>query len=127
MKRTLILTVCVLAASLALCAVGMAALNTSVDEAQRLRSLAILAEGDGDTDAARTAVVQLAQLWRDRRGIMEMLAEHDALHDVSSAIADAQICLENGDHDEFLRAMSQLDLGLNHLRDEQALRWENLY
>ena len=127
MKRTLILTVCVLAASLALCAVGMAALNASVDEARRLCSLAVLSEADGDTEAAQTAMSRLAGLWQERRGVMEMLAEHDALHEVSSAIADARICLERGDGDEFLRAMTLLNLALNHLRDEQALRWENLY
>lgn len=127
MKRTLILTLCVLAAALAVCAGAMAALNGTVDEAQRLRSLAVLAEGEGDGDGAKTAVVQLALLWREREGLMEMLAEHDALHEVAAAIADAQICLECRDHDDFLRAMAQLDMGLGHLKDEEALRWENLY
>ena len=127
MKRKLILTLCVLFAALAVCAVSMVALNDTVDDAQELRSLAVLAIESEDGDAAKTALVQLALLWRKREGIMEMLAEHDALHEVGAAIAEAQICLECGDHDDFLRTMSQVDMGLNHLKDEEALKLANLY
>ena len=127
MKRTLILTLCVLAVALAVCAGSMVALNATVDEAQRLRSLALLASGEDRQTQAMVLMVELAQLWRERAGLMETLASHDALHDVGAAIAEAQICLECRDHDDFLRTMSTLDMALQHLRDEEALRWENLY
>ena len=52
---------------------------------------------------------------------------HDALHDVDAAIAEAQICLECEDHDDFLRTMSTVRAGLEHLKDEEALRLANLY
>jgi len=126
-RRTLILTMCVLVAALAVCAGAMVALNGTVDKAQRLRSIAVLSREEGDEAAARTALVQLARLWREREGLLEVLADHDALHDVGSAIAEARICLECDDHDDFLRTMSQVDMGLEHLKDEEAVRWENLY
>ena len=58
---------------------------------------------------------------------METLASHDALLDVAAAIAEARICLDCRDHDDFLRTLSEVEMGLDHLKDEEAVRWENLY
>ena len=127
MKRTLILTLAVLVAALAVCAASLAALNGVVDEAERLQSLAVLAAQEGRTDDAKSLLVALAEHWRERAGLMELLASHDALHDVDAAIAEAQICLECDDHDDFLRTLSAVRAGLEHLKDEEALRLSNLY
>lgn len=127
MRRTLILTLAVLACALAVCWVAQATLNDTVEQARQLHAQAQLAENAGDRERAGELLVQLAQLWRDRAGVLEMLASHDALHDVSAAIAEAKICLECRDHDDFLRTMSTVEMGLGHLKDEEAVRWENLY
>ena len=127
MKRTLIMTLCVLAVALAVCAGSMLALNGTVERARRLESLAVLAVQEDRAEDAGELLVELAELWRDQAPLLEMLAEHDALHDVAAAIAEAQICLECDDHDDFLRTMSAVELGLGHLKDEEAVRWENLY
>ena len=127
MKRTLILTLAVLAAALAVCVAALIVLSGTVDEAERLQSLSVLAAEEGDFSGAKTHVLALAEFWAGRANVMEMLAEHDALHDVDAAIAEAQICLECEDHDDFLRTMSAVRAGLSHLRDEEALRLANLY
>ena len=127
MKRTLILTLAVLAAALAICVASLFALNGTVDEAERLQSLAVLASQEGDFSGAKTHLLALAQFLASRANLMEMLASHDALHDVDAAIAEAQICLECEDHDDFLRTMSTVRAGLEHLKDEEALRLANLY
>lgn len=127
MKRTLILTLAVLVTSLAVCAASLFALNGILDEADRLQNQAVLAAESGDFSGAKTRLVALARFWADRATLMEMLASHDALHDVDAAIAEAQISLECGDHGEFLRAMSTVRMGLLHLKDEEALRLANLY
>ena len=127
MRRTLILTLAVLACALAVCGLSQAALNGAVEDARQLRAQALLAENGGDAERAGTLLAQLAQLWQDRAGLLEKLASHDALHDVATAIAEARICLECRDHDDFLRTMSTVDMGLNHLKDEEAVKWENLY
>ena len=112
MRRTLILTLAVLACALAVCVFSLSTLNDTVGQAQQ-RAAELLA--------------RLAGLWADRAGLMEMLASHDALHDVGAAIAEARICLECRDHDDFLRTMSAVEAGLSHLKDEEAVRWANLY
>ena len=127
MRRTLILTLAVLACALAVCGLSQAALNGTVEDARQLRAQALLAENGGDAERAGTLLAQLAQLWQDRAGLLEKLASHDALHDVAVAIAEARICLECRDHDDFLRTMSTVEMGLNHLKDEEAVKWENLY
>jgi len=127
MRRTLILTLAVLTCALAVCAFSRATLNDTVEDARQLRAQALLAENDGDVERAGALLSQLAQLWQDRAVLLEKLASHDALHDVATAIAEAKICLECLDHDDFLRTMSTVEMGLNHLKDEEAVRWENLY
>jgi hypothetical protein len=72
-------------------------------------------------------MVHLADYWRSREGALELLASHDALHEVGAAIAQASVCLECDDHDDFLRTMADVDMALGHLRDEEALSWENPY
>ena len=127
MRRTLILTLAVLACALAVCGISQATLNDTVENARQLRAQALLAENGGDVEQAGALLVQLAQLWQDRAGLLEMMASHDALHDVAAAIDEAKICLECRDHDDFLRTMSTVEMGLTHLKDEEAVRWENLY
>ena len=120
MKRTLILTLAVLAAALLVCALGQRALDGTVDEAERLQSQAVLAATEHRMADAKTFIHDLAALWDER-------ASHDALHDVGAALAEAQICLECEDRDDFLRTMSTVYMGLEHLKDEEAVRLSNLY
>ncbi len=127
MRRTLIAMLAALALSLALCAAAWAALNGAVDEAQTYRGAALTAVEDGRRGEAKTALLALAQAWKGHRTALEMLAPHEHLHEVQSGIAEAQICLERGDDDECLRVLSNLGMALEHIREEQALRWENLY
>ena len=127
MKRTLIITLAVLAAALALCAVSQRVLDGAVEEAGRMQSLAVLAVEEQRFSDAKTLMGQLAEYWSGHSRVLEMLASHDALHDVDVAIAEAQICLECEDHDDFLRTMSTVSMGLEHLKDEEALSFMNLY
>ena len=127
MKRTLILTLSVLAAALIACTASYFILNATVDRAGQLQSLAVLDVQEGRPLQAAERMVALAEYWRDRAPLLETLASHDALHEVTTAIAEARICLECDDHDDFLRTMSLVGAGLEHLRDEASIRWSNLY
>lgn len=127
MKRTLILTLAVLAAALLVCALGQRALDGTVDEAEQLQSQAVLAATEHRMADAKTFIHDLAALWDERAGMLETLASHDALHDVGAALVEAQICLECEDRDDFLRTMSTVYMGLEHLKDEEAVRLSNLY
>lgn len=127
MRKTLIVTLAVLAAAVAVCALSMHALNGAVDRANRLRSAAVLAEEENRISDAKAAMLELAEFWRRKASLLEMMASHDALHEVQSAVAEAQICLECEDRDDFLRCMAIVEENLNHIRDEQSPRLSNLY
>ena len=127
MRRTLILTLAVLALALAVCALGTRLLDDTVAEAERLRSAAMLAEHDGEADRAAELLVQLAELWKRKSNALEMLASHDDLHAVATGNAEAQICLECRDHDDFLRTLAVVGADLEHICDVEALRLSNLY
>ena len=127
MKRTLILTLSVLAAALIACTASYFTLNATVDRAGQLQSLAVLDVQEGRPLRAAERMVALAEYWRDRAPLLETLASHDALHEVSTAIAEARICLECDDHDDFLRTMSLVGAGLEHPRDEASIRWSYVY
>ena len=127
MRRALIVTVAVLVCALALCALSQAALNRAVSRAEALHALALQAVEAGHPARAEALLGELIRFWADRTPTLEKLVSHDALHDVAAALAEAKICLACDDHDDFLRTMSTARLGLEHLYDEEALSWENLY
>ena len=127
MRRTLILTVAVLACAVTLCVVAQAALNDAVDAALSIEQRAFAAADTGRLDDAVALAGSLDDLWRAKAHLLELTVSHDALRDVAETIADARIRLRYGDTDDFLCAMSAVETRLTRLRDEEALRWENLY
>ena len=127
MKRTLITTAAVLACALAICALSLAALIHAVSEAGDLCSEAVLAVEETRFAHAKSLMVKLAEYWEAHAAMLEFIVNHDALNEVAGALAEAQICLECADHDDFLRTMSTVELGLEHLKGEEAVKWGNLY
>lgn len=127
MRRALIVTAAVLACALAVCAASQAALDGAVSHALSLHGQALEAAEAGQSDRAGALLFELARSWDERGKTLEKLVGHDALHEVTAALAEARICLACDDHDDFLRTMSTARMALEHLRDEEALSWENLY
>ena len=127
MRRTMILTLTVLTISLSICAVSLLIMAGIVDQARTLRSEAILAVQKGNSVRAQEILVELAELWREKSDLLEILTSHDALHEVKTGIIEAQICLECDDHDDFLRTLSTVGEGLEHIFDVEAIRLSNLY
>ena len=127
MRRAMIVTAAVLACALAVCALSQAALNGAVARAEALHARAIEAAEANAPARAEALLDALIEFWEDRAPTLEKLVSHDALHEVAAALAEARICLACDDRDDFLRTMSTAKLGLEHLRDEEALSWQNLY
>ena len=127
MRRMLVLAIVVLAGALGVMTAATSTLNRAVDRASDLGSEAVLAAQEGRPDRAEEMVTALAEHWRACTPALEVIADHDALHEVQTGIAEARICLECDDHDDFLRCMAVVDGALAHLRDEEALSLANLY
>lgn len=127
MRRTLLLTACVLIVSLSICTISLLTLTQILDQARALRSEAILAVEEDNPTRAAEIMVELAELWKEKENLLEVLTSHDALHEVKTGIIEAQICLECGDHDDFLRTISVVGEGLEHISDVEAISVSNLY
>lgn len=127
MRRTLLMTLTVLACALSLCALSRRIVNETAGEARRLASLAVAAEREDRAQDADEALASLADFWRRREPLMETFSHHDALNDIDASLAEAAVCLEAGDRDDFLRLMVTVDRALVRLREEEALSWPNLY
>ena len=72
-------------------------------------------------------MVEMAVLWRKKEPFLEVMTSHDAIHEVKLGIIEAQICLECGDHDDFLRTISIAGEGLEHMESVEMLSLSNLY
>ena len=127
MRRALITTAAVLLCALAICILSLTALTHAVSEAGDLCSRAVLAVEERRMAQAKSLMVELAESWKGHTALLEFIVNHDALNDVTVAVAEAQICLECADHDDFLRTMSTARLALEHLQCDESLCWQNLY
>lgn len=127
MRRTIIVAAAVLALAVALCAVGTAAVNRAVTEADRLRQAAERAARLGDIDTARADMRALYEHWEKQGRTLELITSHDALYEARGGIEDALLCLEQGEKAEFFRASADVGIQLERLRITEAFRWANLY
>ena len=127
MKRTLILTLTVFILSLSVCAGTSAALGRIIEETRYLHNEAVRFVENNEPEKAAEIMVQLAALWREKEPFLEMITSHDAIHEVKLGIIEAQICLECGDHDDFLRTISITGEGLEHMDSVESLSLSNLY
>ena len=127
MRRTLIAAVAVLATSLMLCAASAMLVERSVDNAVQYLASAQKAARTGDTAQARTHMRRLSDQWEADGRWLELLTAHDALADVRGDIADALLCLDSGDRQEFLRACAGVSADLERLKMTEAVRVMNLF
>ena len=127
MRRTLILALTALVLSAAICWAGAGAVSRAVSAAEAYRQEAEDAVRRGDAQGAAARLRSLSGEWRRRGRILELVTAHDALSDVGAAIADARVCLENGDAAEFYRASAALRAALERMRETEAVRVMNLF
>ena len=127
MRRTLILTLLVFALSFAVCLSASVFLKDTIEEVRFLHNEAVRYVEMENPARAKEIMVQMAELWRKKEPVLSMISSHDAIHDVKIGIIEAQICLECGDHDDFLRTISIAGEGLEHMASAEKLSLSNLY
>ena len=126
MKRLAILTAAVFLASVAVCVGGLIAINVILEDAHSLSTEIFVQMEEGNITAVREGLVELATIWEEHAGLMEVLCDHDDLHEVKQRIIQAEICMEYTDMEDFYASVALIGEGLEHIRDEEALSWTNL-
>lgn len=127
MKRMKIMVFSVLALSLALCTAGLLTLNHILDHACEKATAICMHMERGNEAAAEAGLVDLATYWGHHKELLEVLCEHDDLHEVQEKIIQAETCVRHTDMEDFYAAVMLIGESLEHIRDEEALRLSNFY
>lgn len=126
MRSTRIALIAVVALAILICLASAKYVRSTVESMDDHRVRALEMARAGDNAGAMEQLVQLAGRWEDATPILEVLASHEDLHEVSRELTDAQVCLENGDLDDCFRALMQLGEALKHIDELERLRLSNL-
>ena len=127
MRRMLVSSLCVGASALLICLFSLVSVANVAGEVERLRLETLELVLEGENAGARERLTQLAAHWEGHTFLLEMISSHDDVHEVTSAIIDARVCLEMGDTDDLIRVLEQLGTALEHIRSVQSVRLSNLY
>lgn len=127
MRRLLIATIAVLVVCLGVCTWGLVTMNRILDDAHALTVEVFAAMEENDRTAVREGLVALATMWKEKSELLELLCDHDDLHNVGEHIIEARICLEYTDREDFFSKVALIGEGIEHIRDEEALTLANLY
>ena len=92
MRRLLILTLATLLVCVAVCTASQIVIDRLLTRAHDMNTEIHMAMEKGDETAARDGLVALATYWDEYRGILEVLCDHEDLHNVGEHIIEARIC-----------------------------------
>ena len=127
MKRLRMMVIAVFLASVAVCTACLLSMNSILDQASEKATEICMHMEQGDGAAAEAGLVDLATFWEDHLGLLEVLCDHDDLHEVKEHIIEAEICARYTDMEDFYAAATLIDESVEHIRDEEALRLSNFY
>ena len=126
MRIKCIATILVFVVSAAICFGCTYCIHTAVSQTEFLANTALMRFDEGDMPGALEMLSRMAERWNRQLPLMQMIASHDDLHDISLQYQEAATNLKSGDSDEFQRSMSLLQEALKHLRDQESLSFANL-
>ena len=126
MRRTIAGVVLVLCAVACVCASSLFTILHTVDGMETLRMQSLERAGEGDLEGAEEYLTKLAGHWREMTPRLEILTDHNDLHNVAEGITDARISLERGFLDDYYQAMALLGEGIAHIRAQEELSLANL-
>lgn len=127
MRRTLLITLGVLFCALLLCSVNSIAVRRVVSHARHLRTRALEAMDAGDVQRAEVEMVALASYMKQNQNWLEMVCEHEDMHEMKADIIDAQAAIEFGIEDDFYQAVYRFGEGLEHIAEVEKISLGNLY
>lgn len=126
MRRLLILTLATLLVCAAVCTASQIAIDRLLTRAHDMNTEIHAAMENGDATGARDGLVALATYWDEHREILEILCDHEDLHNVGERIIEARICMDCADAEDFYTAVALIGEGIEHLMDQEKLSWSNL-
>lgn len=127
MRRTVCITIAVLAVAMAVCSLVHVNVNRVVTHALHLRTEAIEAMDEGDVQRAEERLVELAGFIGRNQDWLQMVCQHSDLHEIKADIIDAQAAIEFGIEDDFYQAIYRFGEGMDHIAETEEISLTNLY
>jgi len=127
MRRMGIITAAALLFSLTVCLFSHFFIENTVHLARHLRTQAIEHMERGEIQPAEETMVQLAQHLKDRQFFLEILCEHEDLHEIKEQLIDAQASIEFGSKEDFYQAVYRFGERIEHIADVESPRLSNFY
>ena len=127
MRRTVCITIAVLAVAMAVCSLVHVNVNRVVTHALHLRTEAIEAMDEGDVQRAEERLVELAGFIGRNQDWLQMVCQHSDLHEIKADIIDAQAAIEFGIEDDFYQAIYRFGEGMDHIAEIEEISLTNLY
>ena len=126
MKRNWIPLIVVCLVCLGICIASLACIRSIVDEMDKKRMGVMELLEANDAEGAFQALSEMALFWKKYESRLESIAFHEALHDITVYLVEADANLQIGDKDDFYRSMALMGEALSHLYEEERLRLSNI-
>lgn len=126
MKGTLISMLAVAVLAAAICVFSLLQIGHVSDEMEKMRISVLKRIDAGDWEGAREELGQMKEMWGRHENVLEMLASHDDLHEITELIIESAAHLDAGDPDDFTWSMALLGEAIGHLHREERLGISNI-
>lgn len=127
MRTQMTMAIVVTIVSVALCFASVAYIDEATDELSDLAmQLMDYAEAEDYAHASETLVI-MANQWARHRPILEMISDHEDLHNVTEQLVESQVHLKYEHANDFYQSMALLDESLRHIRDSERFSIANIF
>ena len=126
MRSTLISMLAVLLLAVGICLVSVTLTGRITDEIEDMRAGVLRLTEEGNMEEAHALLGRMAEEWEARERLLEVLAPHESLHEITCLIIESEANLTAGDPDDFNRSMSLMGEALHHLYLEELPRLTNI-
>jgi len=127
MRRMILTTAVVFLLAMGICTFSTLGIERVVDRCQELRNQAVMAMDSGAVQETEEGLSALATYLEEHQGWLEILLEHEELHEIKNQILEAKLGLEYGVEDDFYQAIAKVSEALEHVRSIERMSLSNLY
>ena len=126
MKTMLTAALIVAVATGAICGWGISYIDEATDELSDMAMQLMDHAAAENYSAAAETITMMANRWERDKPVLEMLTDHDALHEVTEHLVQGQTHLRYRHANDFYQSMALLNESLRHLRDAEKLSITNI-
>lgn len=126
MRKMLLTTIVIFALAMAVCTATATRIQRVTEHMRHLRSEAVLHMDAGEIQQVEEMLSEMANYFNENETWLEIVCNHNDLHEIKGEIIDAQASIEFGIEDDFYQAISRFGEGLEHIASIEKLSLANL-